>query len=228
MDADDMIVPNTLHEILSSLEKHPAADLVLFGFQEINSTNNHTLHCGALLMGRTDEGLFSCSDGFLAEYMHCSVWAKLMRIEIIRNNCLEFDSTLKIGEDHHFALRYLQHCNSAVVVQEELYHYMHWNASAISSFEKALYNNEIYINAVTLYAKLADSMTQPWASAMLAHYMRLFFWVKTIFFKHKPEEWSNLRWPIIAHLPRLLWRAGALNSLRILRRFFLRRTKTSK
>ena len=153
--------------------------------------------------------------------MHCSIWGKLLRSAIIRQHNLQFDTSLSIGEDHLFALEYLLKCRKIAVLQEELYQYMQWNQSAISSFETGNLPDSVYINSVTLYANMLQSPNTQWSFALLAHFFRMRSWVKRIITTHRVHDWPSMKVQIDRHLPQLMLKAGVMGAFRMIRRMIL-------
>lgn len=222
LDADDELEPDALALMLHQMEATAGVDLVTAGFCEITRSTDKTVHRGGLLMGRKDSGIIPCDDGFLAEYAHCSIWGKLLKTELIRQHNLQFKPGMKVGEDHLFFLQYLQHCRQAVVLQQELYHYMHWSDSAISKYEKGEHSLETYIDSILLFCTIARETNKKWAPALLSHFFRVSRWVKTIILSHRPADWPRIRQAIYKALPELLYRAGLIGSLRMLHRWHCR------
>ena len=222
IDADDALSPDALDLMYQAMTTNECVDMVSVGFCEVSSTGQVT-HRGGLLMGRTDSGLFQVEDGFLAEYHHCSIWGKLLRTNIIRKFSLLFNTNLKIAEDHIFSLQYLQHCRKTVVLQQELYHYMQWEDSAMSRFEQAVLPDTVYTDCAIQYCELATHCNRPWAVALLSHFFRTTLWVKRIITTHRSHDWPKIRNRIYGRLPSLCVRAGIIGSLRMIKRWYFTR-----
>lgn len=218
IDADDALAPDALSLMYQAITAYECVDMVSAGFCEITSTGQIT-HRGGLLMGRKDFGIFQIEDGFLAEYQHCSIWGKLLRTDIIRQFSLHFNTELKIGEDHIFSLQYLQHCRKAVVLQQELYHYMQWRDSTMSRFEQAELPDQVYTDCAIQYCELAPHCNKPWAIALLSHFFRASLWIKRIITTHRPNDWPAIRNHMYRRLPSLCTRAGIIGTLRMIKRW---------
>ena len=221
MDADDALAPDALAIMYQAITTNECADIVSVGFCEVSPTGQVT-HRGGLLMGRKDSGFFQTEDGFLAEYQHCSIWGKLLRTEIIRKFSLQFNTKLKIAEDHIFSLQYLQHCRKAVVLQQELYHYMQWEDSTMSRFEQAALPNQVYTDFTTQYCEFAAHCNRPWAVALLSHFFRTSQWIKRVITTHRPNDWPEIRKRMYKPLPSLCARAGIIGTLRMIWRWHLK------
>lgn len=222
LDADDALIPEAMELLIREIQQDDNIDLVTCGYSEITPSISQVVHRGGLLMGRKENGRMPCDDGFLAEYAHCSIWGKLLKTELIRQRTLQFKPGMKVGEDHLFFLQYLQHCRQAVVLQQELYHYMHWSVSAISKYEKGEHSLDTYINSVLLFCSVSQTVNQKWAPALLSHFFRVSQWVRKIILSHRPGDWPRVRKAIYKALPSLLYRAGLIGSLRMFRRWYLR------
>lgn len=222
MDADDALIPEALELLIREIQQDDNIDLVTCGFSEITPSISQVVHRGGLLMGRKENGRMPCDDGFLAEYAHCSIWGKLLKTQLIRQHNLQFKPGMKVGEDHLFFLQYLQHCRQAAVLQQELYHYMHWSDSAISKYEKGEHSLETYIDSILLFCTIARETNKKWAPALLSHFFRVSRWIKTIILSHRPADWPRIRQAIYKALPPLLYRAGIIGSLRMFRRWHCR------
>lgn len=223
LDADDTLEQHAVEKLVECMQSDESIDLVTSGFCEVYKSSNQRISRGGLLMGRKDEGVFSVQDGFLAEYLHCSIWGKLMKMEIIRKHGINFNADLRVGEDHLFSLQYLLHCRKVFVLQEELYNYMQWNSSAITSFDSGRLPFDCYIMAVTIYSEFSCTLPPPlrksWSTALLSHYLRMRKWVKRIFNEYRAKEWKLLRKRIDRDAFKLFWRVGIVNSLRMIRRW---------
>lgn len=221
LDADDELIPSALEHMVEQMTNNEKVDMVTSGFSEMYVKSGKTDHRGGLLMGRKDHGLFPVEDAFVAEYMHCGVCSKLYKREIIERAGVRYQEDMGIGEDHLFALQYLQHCRTAAVLQEEVYHYIHWSDSAISKFDEGALNDQCYIDAVTLYSTRISPPNKKWAAALLSHFLRMRSWVKRIITTHRPHDWPKIRKAIDSHLPELLYKSGLTGSLRMLRRWLM-------
>lgn len=221
IDADDALQPQALATMLNIMHSDNNLDMVAAGFCEMNPLTAKTEHRGSLLMGRKDSGSFSVNDGFLAEYMHCNIFCKLLRTQIIKQHRLQFDESRTIGEDHLFSLTFLRKCQKVYILQEELYLYMQWEQSTISRFDSGTLPSTVYIDSVVMYAELARKCDKHWGFALLTHFFRMRNWVKRVITTQKTHEWNNLRKQIDKHLPGLMCKAGLIASLRMFRRLTL-------
>ena len=85
-------------------------------------------------------------------------WGKLFRRDTINQNGLRFDTDLFLGEDLLFNLHYINHIESGLFINEELYYYRLNPASVTGHFQK----NRIS-NTIKLGNKLRDCLgNTPW------------------------------------------------------------------
>lgn len=116
IDADDEIEC----EFLKSLNEQTSTDLIIGGFTSDNGFSfRPEACCSCDLSGNTDliKNLIS------TPYYLDSPWGKLFNRQIIQENDLRFDPSLRLSEDTLFCYRYLATCKSITIVNESLYHY---------------------------------------------------------------------------------------------------------
>ncbi len=61
-------------------------------------------------------------------------WNKLYRMDIIRQHNLQFDTSLGMAQDLHFAICYLMHCKQILYDPIPLYHYNHDSGGVTASY----------------------------------------------------------------------------------------------
>ena len=87
-----------------------------------------------------------------------TVWGKLYRTAIIKDNWLVFEDTRKIGsaEDVLFNLDYLKYARSAQYIPQPLYHYRKVSGNSYTS----RYQRGLDVKWSTLYAKLQERVDE--------------------------------------------------------------------
>ena len=79
----------------------------------------------------------------------CTVWGKLYKADIIKNNKLEFIDLSEIGtyEDGMFNLYYFEHVKKAIYLNKHMYHYRRTNSDSVTS----AYKEDLYIRWQRLF-----------------------------------------------------------------------------
>lgn len=87
-----------------------------------------------------------------------TVWSKLYKSELIKQNKLEFVDLKEIGsnEDTLFNIQVFYHANSFVFLNQPLYHYWRVNETSVTS----TYNKKLVHQFGTLYTKMEDFLQE--------------------------------------------------------------------
>lgn len=152
VDADDTISPNFYETFL----KFKDSDIVATTLsQNILLQKNKVYHCTEI-----QHEIFPY---MLAHQDLNSVCVKLYKTEIIQKNQLFFPLGMKLGEDYHFNLGYLQFAKTMTIIDNNGYHYRENNISATrlvtneAFFEKIF--DEFEFNHKTVYGiNLSDEI----------------------------------------------------------------------
>lgn len=79
---------------------------------------------------------------------------KLYKTKIIKDNQLEFNTKMRIGEDYNFNFRYLEKCNSFKCIPDSLYIYqVRLNSLSSRKFENTLVERKINIDLTEKYLR---------------------------------------------------------------------------
>lgn len=129
VDSDDYIAPNMVDIFRSAM--HDDVQFV--------SCNYYCVHETGALTSKTRKkvrlsGTSSIVKSYLFEQI-CSpsIWAKFYRKSVIENNGLQFDTSVKVGEDYLFNYFYLKHCQTAVAIDDVLYYYYRGRHAAVTA-----------------------------------------------------------------------------------------------
>lgn len=131
IDSDDYVT-NRYLEHLSLLE----ADLAISGFKDMPEHTNGVVFLDDGFYKINEIGLLLSEKG--NSMLFKSVWGKLFKANIIRQNRLYFDKNIIFGEDSLFMIQYLYYCQSICVVHDIDYFYF------ISSIKKYSISHENY------------------------------------------------------------------------------------
>lgn len=150
VDADDTIAPDYYENLLAAIENSgsdmafSAFTLVLRGEHRPSVPwyeKNATVAPVAFAERMLDDGAQN------------SVWSKLFRTSVIKENGIYFPQGIKIGEDKLFVLNFLKYCSSTVSAAGNGYFYMDVGSSAMHSDKKMLerllvhdWETELFIN----------------------------------------------------------------------------------
>lgn len=124
IDADDLVTPDYFAEMVRAEETYDA-DLVLCGFDRF--TDEWEKH---FQLTRFYVGIFRDLKQFLMLYtvpktnmFGVSIWAKLYKMDLIREHGLRFDPAISYEEDCVFITDYLPHTRSIITLGESMYRY---------------------------------------------------------------------------------------------------------
>ncbi len=155
VDADDVINEAFVQNMVDNYEKYQA-ELSICGFEEkkedtiINSTSGNIQ-----IMAQKDAMEKLLREDSFKGY----VWNKLFNMEIIRQNKLQFDTTIKIWEDVLFVFEYLTFCKKVVYDPTPMYSYMYIQNS-ISHSDNHLVGIETAYTAIKAKDKIIELIPQ--------------------------------------------------------------------
>ncbi|MBP2058108.1 glycosyltransferase involved in cell wall biosynthesis [Lactobacillus colini] len=144
VDADDYIVSTPIC--------NDNVDLVIFDYLVGNKdkklfTSSQSIDDKA--------GIFELKNEFLSNpTRYMTVWSKLLKNTIIKENQIFFDPKLQVAEDSDFFYRYLKFCKSVLEIEKPFYHYSIDNESTIRSAKSAIVSQYIQsMQKMRLYKK---------------------------------------------------------------------------
>ncbi|MBR2885046.1 MAG: glycosyltransferase [Clostridia bacterium] len=179
VDADDTVAPDYYEKLLAAIE-NSGSDMAFGAFTLVFrgehrpsapwSNKNVTVTPSAFAERMLDDGSQN------------SVWSKLFRASVIKENKIYFPFGIKIGEDKLFVLNFLKHCSWAVSAEGNGYFYRDVGSSAMHSDKKmqellSVYDieTEVFVRlgidrqtvvekkAVFLFGELADFLQRCYA-----------------------------------------------------------------
>lgn len=149
VDADDLWLPGSLEYIEDNC-KEKNCDLLICSFIKNGRVIRHDYMSLDSIIEKDE--LSDCRAWMLKRpTLRMTVWAKVYRSDIIRNNSILFDESLSFSEDSEFIIRYTKFCKKIMIVNKPIYQYCNDLPSAMRSFNKLRING--YINSLNTSAK---------------------------------------------------------------------------
>lgn len=131
VDVDDKLVGSLNYDEVGSLEN---SDWIIFS----NAVNDETVELSETAIYKA---ILNLGSKYQSSHMG-AVWSKLYRLDIIKDNTLEFNEQLFHGEDMLFNLKYYSFCKKINYVRKGLYEYRVQIGSATNRFQPKLPTNE--------------------------------------------------------------------------------------
>ena len=141
VDADDVLMPNALAVMCDKMDE--STDLLICSSYLIRRFRNRVLYKKPNLVHC--ESLTLCSRTTLdhIDSLLSTLWAKMYRASVIKDNELRFDEGVPLGEDTRFNLSYCSKINSIIQTSDDLvYGYALGGAASSRTF----YRNILKIN----------------------------------------------------------------------------------
>ncbi|MBE5905173.1 MAG: glycosyltransferase [Lachnospiraceae bacterium] len=148
VDGDDYIDDYTIETAVKALEDSNA-DCVNFAYRKVDETGKiqevYTFLHGMQKLETEEQKLRFLLDRLLCYRVGYEVWDKLFRMDIIKNQKLEFTQDCKMGEDLGFVMRYCLYAKSMFCMEGQYYNYVIRENSAMGQADVFEKNMEGYI-----------------------------------------------------------------------------------
>lgn len=144
VDSDDTIAPDYYEKLLNAAEQN-GCDMAFGSFVLVYGGKRRTVvpwYSGNTVIKNND--IVKYAEKLLVDGAQNSVWSKLFKTSVIKNNGIKFPVGVKIGEDKMFVLEFLRYCNAAVCTGDSGYYYMDVGSSAMHS-------NKIMLELCAIY-----------------------------------------------------------------------------
>ena len=137
IDSDDSIEKNYITVLKELCQK--GYDLYQMDYRIGNDKNGYrTVRCG---LPYGEVALESFYEHVLCQRSN-EPWSKIYNSDIIKENNIAFDTSLTIGEDVCFSLRFLEYCSDCFIADVAPYNYL-INPDGLCNSEKLTYLNDI-------------------------------------------------------------------------------------
>lgn len=152
MDADDELTEDTVEIYQKVIMDEPDIDFIAGGIEKISfrRTVSYSFHIMPLY---EDKGK-NLAVNVLNNLPNGTVWGKLFRSNIIRENKLRFDEDLTHGEDCLFVYQYLMHSLCPHTMDKIIYRYYVHDSSVTKRFNEEL--PKAYISALTRLGEMIN------------------------------------------------------------------------
>lgn len=154
VDSDDYVSDEYWQIINNVIDKYQP-DMLQFGFQEIGDTvkNRNTGNCVVFDQLTVVRKI----NQFMRDYMFSSLWCRVFKGDIIRNNNMCFDESLHIGEDQTFIFSYAMHMTSLVSISNALYCVVLDNLESLSRKRRDYLTEELICVSKRMFAALKNA-----------------------------------------------------------------------
>lgn len=156
VDADDNLYPTCIEKLIETKELYNT-DLVLCGYERFRADWKQQYvfaRYSVVLMKSLPEYLMTFTEARV-NLFGVSIWGKLYRMDIVRDNGLRFDPEITYEEDCDFNLRYYEHIGSVAAVSDVLYRYRQSDTSLSKAYRKDTFRFLVhgFINRCALLEK---------------------------------------------------------------------------
>ncbi len=137
LDADDMMTPTYLEKMVDAMETYET-DLVICSYERFRGdwTQKYVFtRFSVVLMKERSQFLAVYTDS-RTNLFGVSIWAKLYRMDYIRQGNLRFDPDITYEEDCDFNVRYLAYVNKVAALGEIMYRYRQSDFTLSKAYRK--------------------------------------------------------------------------------------------
>ena len=143
VDADDLWINGSV-SVMRKLIRKLKADLYCFGFETDSFVQDHGLS-GKCICDDTPFKVERRRAWILsAPLKRAQVWAKAFNTQVIRDNQIYFDESIRYCEDAEFLIRFSKCVDSVVVCGKPVYHYSYSSGSLMRGYDENRIHSYLY------------------------------------------------------------------------------------
>ena len=137
VDSDDLLVAGTLEKMMNAMEQSNA-DLCICGYERFRDDWSlpSSLTTEPLQVFKDRKELAAVYNQPKTNMFGVSIWAKLYRLDIIRQNNIRFDTDISYEEDCVFNLDYFRHVTTTAVIPDVCYRWRQMEVSLSKGYRK--------------------------------------------------------------------------------------------
>lgn len=155
LDSDDELAPDALEKMVQAMESDPEVDMVATGY--VLQENEKVIHYAPLVLQCPKRGVHPLSSELICA-MDGHSWAKLYRRSILAENKVQYDNRYRMGEDHHFLLRYMFYCRRVHMIDSEVYRYIIQSGSLSTDYNLGTTDISVYKSYAHLLPDVAKQI----------------------------------------------------------------------
>ena len=140
VDSDDLLVEGTLEKMVNAMEQS-GADLCICGYERFRGDWSlpSSLTTEPLQIFKDRKELAAVYNQPKTNMFGVSIWAKLYRLDIIREHGIRFDTDISYEEDCVFNLDYFRHVNITAVLPDVCYRWRQMDVSLSKGYRKGTF-----------------------------------------------------------------------------------------
>lgn len=163
VDSDDMLSDDFLEKMISGM-KDEQTDIVLCGYDrfyhdDLKDKKDYLLGDESVTRLSTNKELAMLFTVPKTSLSGVSIWAKLYKTKIIKENGVEFPLGISYEEDCCFNLLYYRKVRKAFLIRENLYHYRQSDASLSKVYKDSTYRD--LVNGYNERKKFFEEIDMP-------------------------------------------------------------------
>ena len=196
VDADDLWINGSV-SLMRKLVRKFKADLYCFGFETDAFVQDHGIP-GKCIYDSTPAEVERRRAWILsAPLKRAQVWAKAFRTQVIRDNQIWFDESIRYCEDAEFTIRFGKCAGSVVVCGKPVYHYSYSPGSLMRGYDENRIQSYLYAMRASEQVLQGESkvITDAFREYVLCHLNLLL--VRNVFNRSievpERERWDMMR-----------------------------------
>ncbi len=140
VDSDDLLVEGALEKMAGAMERS-GAELCICGYERFRGdwTLPSSLTTEPLQIFKDRKELAAVYNQPKTNMFGVSIWAKLYRLDIIREHNIRFDTNISYEEDCVFNLDYFRHVNTTAVLPDVFYRWRQMDVSLSKGYRKGTF-----------------------------------------------------------------------------------------
>ncbi len=129
VDIDDLMDAGSMDAIMKCIQNETEADIIFGNYIEVSEDNEKLWDFP--VADKIAEKLNNMNEQLLCGYLLNACWGKLYRKAIIERENLQFDHTMKMGEDLKFVAQYCKCVTKIAGVHQSIYRYRQLSSGAV-------------------------------------------------------------------------------------------------
>lgn len=171
VDADDLLYADMIEHLMLQIQKDNTPDLFIYNYQDIDAQDKMIAHQDVVssINGKTD-----VEKAYILGHYFNTIWGKVYRSKLIKNNDIMFPVGMKIGEDAHWFGRILEKVETITCSEICAYGYRQNMDGAMVQLRRQLNQERIREMAVEITNKEQLAYNLSWNEQQMGAFYQRF------------------------------------------------------